>query len=427
MASISQPSALSWPADARRPAADLLHAVLLVAVALAPFQLELGMGSFTGFDAVILVAAFLIVVTQRPLRFLPPGFAVAGYVFLLCALVSTVRSTELSESLTQILQFAFVFFVQLPVILTLASSQRIVRVSLVLLVLARLGEIVGSFMFSRVSGAHRALALGGDSANKFAYPTAYLLPFALVLLLALWRRGHRVTAVAAGIPVLYLMLWALMASGSRSATLATCVGLVAFLAFRQRSDVSLATLGRLGVAVVVVGGLSYGVYQSEHFPATLRHRIELTMQGESTLTEDRLGTAAAAVRAFVESPLVGVGLDNFRHVAHEYGTVTVRTDVHNMWIDLLVKVGLVGAAAFAVLIMAWFIALVRAQRTAADPAARELIGAFVGSMVAVMTIHLFIPMMLQRHYWLLYGLGLALASGVAARRGSGAAAAVWRA
>ena len=35
-------------------------------------------------------------------------------------------------------------------------------------------------------------------------------------------------------------------------------------------------------------------------------------------------------------------------------------------------------------------------------------------MVAIMTIHMFVPMMLQRQYWLLYGLGLALASEVSA-------------
>jgi O-antigen ligase len=422
MATISQRSAVPSFPDARHTPPDVMLVLFLLAVVLAPFQFRLGVGNFTVFDAVILVTAVLIVVTRRPVAFLPPGFAVAACVFLLFALVSTLRSTEPSESLTQILQFAFVFFVQLPVILTVVPSWRIVRASLVLLVLVRLVEVLGSFMFSRVSGSQRALSLEGDSANKFAYPTAYLLPFMLALLLTLWRRRHRLATVVVGAPTLYLMLWALMASGSRSATLATCVGLVAFLAFRQRSDVSLATLGRLGVAVLLVGAAGYSVYQSDYFPATLRHRIELTMQGEASLTEDRLELAAAALRAFVESPLVGVGLDNFRYVAHEYGALTVTTDAHNMWIDLLVKVGLIGAAAFGVLVVAWFIALVRAQRTSDDLRARELIGAFIGSMLAVMTIHLFVPMMLQRHYWLLYGLGLALASGVTPRRESGVTA-----
>jgi hypothetical protein len=49
------------------------------------------------------------------------------------------------------------------------------------------------------------------------------------------------------------------------------------------------------------------------------------------------------------------------------------------------------------------------QRAAAERSDRELLAAFLAGMMAIMTIHMFIPLMLQRQYWLIYGLGLAAA------------------
>ena len=119
--------------------------------------------------------------------------------------------------------------------------------------------------------------------------------------------------------------------------------------------------------MAAVGALGYWLYESDYLPRTLRHRIALSMQGDESLMEDRIELAVAGLRAFLESPLVGVGLDNFRYVAREYGVVATATDPHNMWIDLLAKVGLVGAAAFVVLIAGWFMLLVRAQHASPTP------------------------------------------------------------
>ena len=112
------------------------------------------------------------------------------------------------------------------------------RLSLILLLVARLAVVTAALLFARMTGADRALSFAGDSANQFAYPTAYLLPFLLHLVLDAWRRKRSIAAGLLALPVLYLMLWALAASGSRSATLATFVAAVVFLACRQRCELS---------------------------------------------------------------------------------------------------------------------------------------------------------------------------------------------
>lgn len=389
------------------------HAAFLVGVFLALFEVDFSAINFTLSDAATLAAAGLIVLARRPFHFLPPGLSAATYVFLLFALLSTFRAPQPKESVTQILQFAFTFFVQLPVILTLGQSRLVVHASLGLLVAWRLLDTTAALLAGRTDGADRALPFYGESANQFAYPTAYLLPFLLYGLLQILRgtrsRLARAATILGAIPVLYLMLWAVAASGSRSAALATPVGVMAFLSLRRGFEVSPKTALRLALAVAVVSLLGYSLYQSGYLPSILRERFERSLQGEASLTEDRLELARAGWRAFLESPFLGLGLDNFRHVAHRYNPLAQGSDPHNMWIDLLAKVGLFGTAALCVMIAGWFLLLLRTQRATADPSHQELLSAFLASMMAIMTIHMFIPLMLQRQYWLIYGLGLAWA------------------
>jgi hypothetical protein len=58
----------------------------------------------------------------------------------------------------------------------------------------------------------------------------------------------------------------------------------------------------------------------------------------------------------------------------------------------------------------WFITIYLAYRVPGDRSDRELLWAFFASIAALMAIFLVIPEMIDRHYWLLIGLGLALAA-----------------
>jgi hypothetical protein len=399
---------------APQPAAlSLAYAAFFAGVFLEQFGFRFSAINFTLSDAAMVMAAGLIVLARRPLRFLPPTLSAATYVFLLFACLSTLRAPEPKESVTQMAQFAFIFFLQLPVILTLASSRRALHVSLGLLVAARLVDAAAALLSGRASGAGRTLPVYGESANQLAYPTAYLIPFVLYGLLhivsGMRSRRRQVAVIVSAVPALYLMVWVLAASGSRSATLATLIASVAFLTFRRGFELSASVIRRLALTMIVVGVAGYALYQSGYLPSTLQERVERTLRQDETLTEDRKDLAKAGWQAFLESPFVGVGLDNFRHLAHRYGLGTLSTDPHNMWIDLLVKVGLFGAAGVVTVIVGWFLMLHRTQRATAVGSDRELLSAFLASMAAIMTIHLFVPMMLQRQYWLIYGLGLACA------------------
>ena len=80
----------------------------------------------------------------------------------------------------------------------------------------------------------------------------------------------------------------------------------------------------------------------------------------------------------------------------------------NVYLGNLVLAALIGALAGAFLFITWFELLMRARAICRDRELRRLAWASVSSMVAVMTIFMTIPIMLHRHYWLLYGVGLCI-------------------
>jgi len=394
----------------RHPALDPVNVLFLIGAFLAPWDLSLGGSGFTAYDVVLVVVAFMMLATRRRWQFLSFQFTAAVYVFILFAVLSTFRAPQPVESLTQIVQFIFIFFVQIPIIFTLVKSQWLFRMSLLMFVSGMLVGVISSLAVERFQGAGRTLAFYSENPNRLGYTTAYFLPFVLHLLFEAWRT-RRTLAVILASGALLLMIWALLASGSRSATVGTLVTAVVFLTFYRGFEINLKTMLRLLLVVAVIGLVSYWFYQSDFFPTTLRHRIERTLMQEASLTRDRTSLAEAGWLAFLDSPFIGVGFDNFRYVAGQYVFMTHQLP-HNMWLQFLAQIGLVGTLAFFALLVRWFVPMFRAQGAIEDRSQRELMWAFIASMIGIITIYMFVPLMIQRQYWLIYGLGLVLANGL---------------
>lgn len=385
-------------------AASLLF---LVCAFVAPWDLSLFGTGITLSDPILLAVAFLVILNRSRLEFLSFRFTAAVYVFLLFALISTFRATHPIDSFNQILQFVFIFFVVIPVILTLVRSQLMFRLSLVALLGGMLVGIILAILSGHVQGAGRTLAFYSANPNRLGYPSAYLLPFALYLLSEVWQ-WKRLVAVIVALLLVFLVVWALDASGSRSSTVGVLVAAFVFLAFRHGPKANLKTAFQLSLTVVAIAVIAGLFYQMDFFPSTLRDRIELTFMQKASLTMDREDLAVAGLREFLYSPFVGVSLDNFRYVAGRYVFLT-HQNPHNMWINLLSAVGLLGTLAFLFLILNWYAVMFHAQRSTGDRSQRELLWAFIASWTTVLTIYMFVPMPIQRIYWLIFGLGLALA------------------
>lgn len=400
-------------AGAEETRKDLLEILFLASALIAPLELYL-VASFTLYDLLITGLAFLIWAGPRRMRPLPKAYLPAVLIFLVSALVSSFRATLPGESLTQLVQFAFIFFVQIPVILTIGRSPILIRWSLILFAIGSLAVVVVSVATSSGTEADRVLTYYSENPNPLGYASAYVLPFAICFLVELWRRRRRTASIVATAVLIYLVVYSLAVSASRGAAIALLVALPLFLALRRSDRLDLALLARLAVVVLIVGAASYAFFQTPYFPPVLKARIQGTIAEEGSLTDDRQRLATAGIRAFESSPLVGTGLDNFRYVSTRYERTATPQAPHNIWIQFLAQIGLVGTAAFAFIILRWFVDVVRAwRRSAARSLRHQLIAAFIASMAAIMTIFLTTPIMVHRHYWLLFGLGLALAMGPA--------------
>lgn len=389
---------------------DAVQRLFLLSAFVAPLELRV-LGALTVYDLLILATAGLLIIARRRITFLPRSFAAALYGFFLFALLSTFRSVEPTESLTQILQFIFIFVIQLPVVLSVARSRAVVEKSIVAFFTGALVVIGSSFQAQSVQGAGRVLTFFSDNANRLAYPTGYLAPFALFFAVSRFRAGKRWLLLLLSLPVAYLLVWSLAASGSRSGTVAALVSVLVFLVFQDSFRPGLGRLFLRGVAVVaLVAALGAAVYYTDYFPATLKRRVERTAEMDESLVDDRTSLATAAWSCFLDSPLIGVGLDNFRHFATKYNPYTTEQSPHNMWLQFLAQIGLVGTIMFFIIIARWYGIVLRSQVHCADAEERRFLMAFIASMTGILTIYLFLPIMIQRQYWLIFGLGLALAA-----------------
>ena len=387
---------------------DLGRGLFLASSLIAPIEILL-VGSFTLYD-LLTTALFVLLVARGRIPLAPPGILVSGAVFLIFALLSTMRAPHPEESLTQVLQYVFILVVQVPVILVYARSRFMIRASLVAFLLGAIGGIVASYLFPHESWAGRMGALFAESPNRLGYPVAFVSPFVCQFLLARWRSGKgRALTILGGAVAAYFMLWALGASGSRSAAAGTLVGLTIFLSLRRGFSLRPAGLVRLTAAGLIVAMCAALLYHSSYFPATLRERIDRTLSAESSLVHDREILAVAGWRAFRESPFLGVGLDNFRYVVDRYAPTSTLQLPHNLWIQLLAHTGLFGTLGFLGMIACWFWILLRAQWAERAEGHRELLWAFIASMSAVLTIFLFVPVLIQRQYWWIFALGLSAA------------------
>jgi len=109
-------------------------------------------------------------------------------------------------------------------------------------------------------------------------------------------------------------------------------------------------------------------------------------------TVRRLPLWRAALRMWVERPLLGMGPDNFRHLYGRYLGLSEwdeRVHANNLYLELLADLGLLGAAAFAWLLLAALRQLVRVLRTPPDGSVALWTAGLGGALLAFLLHGLF--------------------------------------
>lgn len=297
------------------------------------------------------------------------------------------------------------------IIFTAVRSPRDLRIVALGVVIGGFIAAVGGMLFVEPSVEGR---LGGTVGQSNAL-ASQLVPVAILAAGLAWtsrRQLGRLALTAAALTAVAGMVLTL----ARLGPLTLACAIAAWLAFGGRWRPRIAA----AAAAAAIAGIAIFLFAA---PLEQRDRVLTADDGGSGRTS--LWTVAG--RAVEDRPLLGSGLGNWIEVSPSYllqpGAVP-RSDyivenptvVHNVFLELLVEVGVIGFALFAAIVLTCLAAAARAAllfRAIGDRASEGLTRALFAGTIGYLAAAFFISSQYERLLWIL--LGLCVAAFAAAR------------
>ena len=97
----------------------------------------------------------------------------------------------------------------------------------------------------------------------------------------------------------------------------------------------------------------------------------------------------AAVAMFAGHPLLGVGVNNFQYLVHDYNADLDVNQAHNLFLNIAAERGALGIGAFLFLIVVGFWTLRRAWMSASEFPSRVLVAGVIAGLVGFVAHSLF--------------------------------------
>lgn len=253
--------------------------------------------------------------------------------------------------------------------------------------------VLAAYLWSAAAFGVVALGMFFDSTYErltgtfyWANPAAaYLIP-AVVLSLDRLRKyagewGRRLALWVAA-AVLYLTCFFLTASRAALLVLVVVVGVYAVVvSVSKRFWITLVFV--LVAAVVTSFGLSeLSIKLAHHGTSVLPgSRFAAAAKGESSSTSDRLYFLGSALSMWWQHPVLGVGAGTFGDVHPQYQqrVISASSNVHNLFVQMLAELGIVGLVALVVMLL--FVLAGQIRGLADDPG---LVPVFLGAVGLIM-------------------------------------------
>lgn len=369
-----------------RPATGLI--AVAAAIPLGNF-LQLPGPGINGVDALVALTAVGWLargIADRHLIFRRPPLMWSLLAFVWCAALSLTQATSWREGLPE--WFKWAEFAALYLLATQVLDRRNAVWTLIALFSAgAMQAALGAYQFINQAGPdafiiqERFLRAYGtfSQPNPYAGYLGYLFPVAASLMLSAWGRWqrrrepiHLALAIACGALTGVLLLGIIM-SWSRGGWLGVITASFMVIALRGRRNASLA-VGFVILAVLLIAAFGtrwmpgiiaarindLGGYISGPDPA----RTEITDANFAVL--ERLAHWRAGQSMFTDHPWLGVGIGNYGVNYVNYSPPHWYLSLghaHNIYINFLAEVGIIGFASFIVF---WIGVAWRAGRSAAS-------------------------------------------------------------
>ena len=220
---------------------------------------------------------------------------------------------------------------------------------------------------AEVSDVTRAIGTLSDP-NLFA---GYLVIVAALTIAAVLAWQWRWSILATGLATLIFGM-ALVATLSRSGWLGFLVSLVALAVLLRSRRRQIVLIGAAVVVAMVVLGLA-GPIAGRLGGAEGGGLMETFMA--------RVPIWGAAVAMFAGHPLLGVGVNNFQYLVHDYNADLDVNQAHSLFLNIAAERGALGIGAFLFLIVVGFWTLRRAWMSASEFPSRVLVAGVIAGLL----------------------------------------------
>lgn len=275
------------------------------------------------------------------------------------------------------------------------------RIIWAVMIMAMLNSVVGIFDFSKATDFNfRSMGLM-ENANSFGHLAALALPLALYQYL---YRDGMIRIV--GLVLSVLLVGGVVASVSRGALLSVLIVVTVTLLRERRRAIPLLLV--IGVAMAAAPFMpNYFQERVGNLAMDVKNSVMIGQQHDLT-SRGYLNTAG--LRIWAAHPIIGVGIGNFGHyyVQSEFRedlSGTEATITHNIYIQALAEMGIVGAAVLAWLLLS-SVRNVWCARRASEPGSQEWIyfGALQMMALAIFVSTATYGSLMNSDFWMFIGL-----------------------
>lgn len=384
--------------------------------------IDIRINTLLGF--VTLIAWILALMFKAKKYKVQPNFlTIPLFLFIFALILSLFQANNLTRAFSVLIFTLFTIALSILAVNMVYSKEVLRKNVLILFLSALVVGLFGLFQFGGdVIGLPQSLTLlkegytsvvfGFPRVQAFSMEPLYFANFLLIPLsigLALFiNREEPVKRWQMAILIgLLLLNFVLTVSRGGYLGLIGSLLVLGILLFRKLFNWRTILIGIVTV-VIVVYGVAFAISKGET-RATIEFLAHIQLQdmtrGESV--EGRLMSYKRGLTAYRQSPIFGIGLGNYGPWTTDYPDTTPKTGwpiVNNQYIELLAETGIVGVAAFALIILFLIFRTFVALKYAHDLFLKSVLIGLFAAFVGILIQYNFMSTLYIIHIWILIGL-----------------------
>lgn len=323
--------------------------------------------------------------------------SLAIYILAGVVTMSLFYSIDLRLSFHEISTFIMVILIYL-LIASLVNSSSDIRLVQQCLMISAIISVFFMFFAWTAGGFMRKGAFEADP-NFFALSLIMTIPITINEVSLTKSKLWKVLSAV----MFLVIIFATLATFSRGG-LVTLIVVMIFMFSKTKKSVLFV------LPIIIISGFAFAIFVST---ATIQvEPLGLASGQRISALVYRLSAMRSAFHVFMDHPLFGVGVGNFIRYYHQYSILPSSYSVfvaHNMYLEILANLGLIGFIPFSSIIILSYIATLRAQKAARAKGNTTMCGlakVCQGMLLTFIVGGLFLGTQFYKHFWIALALSV---------------------